>query len=1110
MDESLAIPGYRIEKELGQGGMARVYLAHEEKLERHVALKVMMLSPTQDRTLSQRFIKEAKTAAKLRHSNIVSIFDVGETGQVYYMAMEYLDGGSLKDRILRGAIEPAQALAIVRQIATALGYAHGMGYIHRDIKPDNIMFRKDGTAVITDFGIARAMDSKTKLTKTGMSIGTPHYMSPEQARSRQLDGRSDIYSLGCVLYEMLAGKVPYEADDSVGVIIQHLQEPIPQLPVSLGRYQPLIDQMMAKDPARRVQSADQACQLIDSYLGTRAAPMGAAYTPEMAPPPSVSPSGDELPGRKAAHQEAQRGDDLHLSVTIGSEEAKVGLVKSLDAVRLDHCDRCGSSGTVRGSTCPECRGSGRREIVDNLQVRLPAGVQNGTKLRVPGKGDVGKHGGPDGDLYVIVTIDTSPRPVSSSIPGRTPTFSLLNQLDQSLSLIKSLSNPSEDSAVAEPWIRRLLIHAWISPFVVYLVGSFTLPRSLAGNLVVDYQGFPPLLLRGFLPLALGALLVFVLRRKKSVATPLLQFFIALSAMGALIVSAYLYILIEGEGQSVKELLPPGILSLIYYVIYIYLGTRYLKATHPSTLSKPSQLPKVDFYGFSDTGGTYRASETSEAREQHSSVLPVTAAVFMVLVSLWFFATDAFSWIAFNEGLQPLTLPIWNCVLAMAIVSITIGVFMKREWARQWGLGTSALNGLGNAVDAVRLGTGLLWIGVVVQLAAVIPLALSKKEFKRYDQSKTTLGQLGQGLSAIAIVGSILIHLTGLGAGKGTERGRNDLAAEMQAPYPPGTVNVRADGSTLRIESMGETDGQIIVSADFMRQQLAKAGENAKIWAVGFERIDVTNARHVETIQLGQVGDEQANRALEQQKQALAVFDKELHRQRQEIGPERVVPVPAGSLSLGDLIAKNVWAHGGIERIRAIRSYRIAGYLIVQEAEMPLVTTARRPSLLRHETSMGFLTIVQAFDGTRAWQVNPLEGMKGRTDMPVDQAKDFIESADFDGPLVDHGRKTLAIQLLGQVEIVDRTAFKLRVTMRSGSVKYYYLDTRNYLEVKTTVASPDGTKGAPTETYFLDYRTVGGLVLPFNQLTYYGEQKFRYVVSKVETNIDVSGDFFVKP
>jgi serine/threonine protein kinase len=268
MSKTIKIPGYKIRKELGVGGMARVYLAEELKLERPVALKVLSPLIAENPRVMRRFMREAKIAAQMQHSNIVSIFDVGKHDGTCYIAMEYLTE-DLKKRIEDGPrMRPGDALNILKEIAKALSYAHKKGFIHRDIKPDNIMFRRDGVVVLVDFGIVKALNEneKSRLTRTGTSIGTPKYMSPEQIKAYRIDGRSDIYSLGIVFFEMLTGEVPYKGDDVVTLAMKHLDEPVPQLPDRLCDFQPLIDKMLAKNPRSRVKDGEGLIRLIDALL----------------------------------------------------------------------------------------------------------------------------------------------------------------------------------------------------------------------------------------------------------------------------------------------------------------------------------------------------------------------------------------------------------------------------------------------------------------------------------------------------------------------------------------------------------------------------------------------------------------------------------------------------------------------------------------------------------------------------------------------------------------------------------------------------------------------------------------------------------------------------
>ncbi len=256
MTNQITIPGYEIIKEIGSGGMAKVYLAIQTSFGREVALKVMSPLLSSDSEFSERFQREARIVAQMRHNNIVSVYDVGQHDQYHYMSMEYLPGGDLKSRIAQHA-GPALAAEVSIYIASALDYANNKGFLHRDIKPENIMFREDGAPVLTDFGIARAVDSGTGMTKVGMMVGTPSYMSPEQARGEHLDGRSDIYSLGVVFFELLTGVLPFQADSTISLALKHLNEPIPRLPNEYDAYQQILDKLMAKQADDRFANGQE-------------------------------------------------------------------------------------------------------------------------------------------------------------------------------------------------------------------------------------------------------------------------------------------------------------------------------------------------------------------------------------------------------------------------------------------------------------------------------------------------------------------------------------------------------------------------------------------------------------------------------------------------------------------------------------------------------------------------------------------------------------------------------------------------------------------------------------------------------------------------------------
>ncbi|WP_456380853.1 protein kinase domain-containing protein [Thiolapillus sp.] len=247
----IQIPGYKILSLIGEGANATVYLALQESLNRHVALKILQRfdRPAQ----AVRFFNEGQIVASMNHPNIITIYDIGSVGSQQYIAMEYLEGGSLRDRI-NDDLPPAAALDIIHSIGSALEFVHQMDIVHRDIKPENILFHKSGIPKITDFGVAKALDRDMNLTLDGTALGSPYYLSPEQAEGKDLDGRSDIYALGVILFELLAQRKPYLGESQIEVIFGHLNQPIPALPEKHRHYQPLVEKMMAKDADERFTS----------------------------------------------------------------------------------------------------------------------------------------------------------------------------------------------------------------------------------------------------------------------------------------------------------------------------------------------------------------------------------------------------------------------------------------------------------------------------------------------------------------------------------------------------------------------------------------------------------------------------------------------------------------------------------------------------------------------------------------------------------------------------------------------------------------------------------------------------------------------------------------
>jgi tRNA A-37 threonylcarbamoyl transferase component Bud32 len=260
MQQTVLGDRYTLLEVLGDGGMARVYLARDNVLDREVALKVLRDQHALDEALVERFRREARNAAALNHPNIVQVYDQGRDDDgTYYIAMEYVPGGTLKDRMAReGPLAPREAAGVASRVAVALEVAHGRGIVHRDIKPQNVLLGTSGEAKVADFGIARAASSKT-MTETNLILGTAAYMSPEQVRGEPVGPASDLYSLGVVLYEMLTGRLPYEADDPIATAMKHINDPPPNPrevnPAIPEDMDALVVKLLAKRPEDRYGSA---------------------------------------------------------------------------------------------------------------------------------------------------------------------------------------------------------------------------------------------------------------------------------------------------------------------------------------------------------------------------------------------------------------------------------------------------------------------------------------------------------------------------------------------------------------------------------------------------------------------------------------------------------------------------------------------------------------------------------------------------------------------------------------------------------------------------------------------------------------------------------------
>ena len=316
MTEKQTIGRYEIVSELGRGGMGVVYKAWEDSLQRFVAIKMLGDQLTHDEIVVQRFLREAKAVADLNHPNVVQVFTVDTHEGRPYFAMEYVEGESLTELIHTAKrVDPKRAVKLLRETAAGLAAAHAKGVVHRDIKPDNIMLTKHGGVKVVDFGVAKIDDPDSKLTATGMAVGTPNYISPEVCLGKGVDARSDLFSLGIVFYEMLAGVSPFNADSPIAMMTAVVNSEVPDITTlnsAVDEHVRLIlSQMLQKNPAKRYQGCQQLVEDLESYIAGQPPAHAIAAVNDatllMAVPAGITSKTTQTSPIQAEHVEANRG-----------------------------------------------------------------------------------------------------------------------------------------------------------------------------------------------------------------------------------------------------------------------------------------------------------------------------------------------------------------------------------------------------------------------------------------------------------------------------------------------------------------------------------------------------------------------------------------------------------------------------------------------------------------------------------------------------------------------------------------------------------------------------------------------------------------------------------
>ena len=284
---------YRIVEPVGRGGMASVFKAFQPSLERYVAIKVLPPYYMHEEGFAERFAREARAVARLEHPHILPVYDFGQEGEYTYIVMKYVPAGTLKDVVVAGPMDTERAAEIVEHLAEALDHAHEQGIIHRDVKPSNVLMDRGTWALLMDFGLAKMVEGSVQLTASGVGVGTPAYMAPEQGQGKTIDHRADVYSLGVVLYEMLTGRVPFDAETPMAVVIKHITEPLP-MPRTVNPTIPeeielVILKALAKDPQDRYQTCGEMAASLQSALGRQSGVFTDAFAVDEAAPFPLEP-----------------------------------------------------------------------------------------------------------------------------------------------------------------------------------------------------------------------------------------------------------------------------------------------------------------------------------------------------------------------------------------------------------------------------------------------------------------------------------------------------------------------------------------------------------------------------------------------------------------------------------------------------------------------------------------------------------------------------------------------------------------------------------------------------------------------------------------------------